>query len=401
MSLELSVYCDRAKLPTAQQWSKAMKKDGFDVSFIRGLNWKKPDGAVKLNGDETHFELSLFPNDPDEDPPTPAAKFDSLVAFRFGSTGGEAALLAAAALSRIAKGYLYDPDMDAPLKDADAVAEAKRMLAPAPKGAKKRFESSWDDLTKGAKWVAAAEMELRIHVHPAYRHNSSVSRANLIEFVRRDEKTGLFLSQNFVRKTTLGEDEYHQCFALTLEKLSEGSGMLSLLVAGPRWDHNHTVFFQMAKDLKAGFKSSGLSAHKSKPYFDTTNFKRLVHNAKAAEQYLLPHYVKVLKRNAQRLIELFTLAQWLFAKVPPKTKAPKPLQVAKAAGIEAGMFNHHRFDCINIDAQSIGDAKRFAKVPAKIRDAMIVGHNIDDLWAVRDRLPEIIETLKRLSGKQR
>src|SRR5688500_11725458 len=160
MSLELSVYCDRAKLPTAEQWSKAIKKDGFDVAFREGLNWKKPNGAVTLNGDETHFELSLFPNDPDEDPPKPAAKFDSLVAFRFGTTGGEAALVATAALSRLTKGYLYDPDMDAPLKAADAVAEARRMLAPAAAGAKKKFETSWDDLTlQDAKWVAACESE--------------------------------------------------------------------------------------------------------------------------------------------------------------------------------------------------------------------------------------------------
>ncbi len=88
MSLELSVYCDRSKLPTAQQWSAAIKKDGFDLTFIDGLNWKKPHGAVKLNGDETDFELSLFPNDGEDEPPKPAIKFDSLVAFRFGSTGG-------------------------------------------------------------------------------------------------------------------------------------------------------------------------------------------------------------------------------------------------------------------------------------------------------------------------
>ena len=47
MSLELSVYCDRSKLPTAQQWTAAIKKDGFDFVFIDGLNWKKPGGKYR------------------------------------------------------------------------------------------------------------------------------------------------------------------------------------------------------------------------------------------------------------------------------------------------------------------------------------------------------------------
>ena len=402
MSLELGVYCDRSKLPTAQQWSAAIKKDGFNFVFVDGLNWKKPGGAVKLNGDETHFQLNLFPNRADEDPPKPAAKFDSLVAFRFGTTGGEAALLAAAALSRLTKGYLYDPDMDAPLKAADAVAEARRMLAPPPAGAKEKWDSSWDDPTlKGTKWVAAAENELRRHVHPAYHHNKLVTRANLIEFVRRDDTTGLAMSQSFLRRTTLGEDEYNQCFALTLAEIPVTAGASSLLIAGPRWDHNQTLWVQMARDLKAGFTPDGASAaHPSKPYSDTTNFKRLVHNAKAAEAYLLPHYVKVLKRAAPRLIELFTVAQRFFAALPAKTKALTPTKAANALGLNVKDFNRHRDPCINLRPEHLHIAKRFASIPAKIRDAVIVGHNVGDLWAARDKLAEIVQTLQRLRGKR-
>ena len=401
MSLELSVYCDRATLPTAEQWSKAVKKDGFELAFTHGLNWKKPDGCVKLNGEETHFELSLFPNDPDEDPPKPATKFDSLVAFRFGTTGGEAALVAAAALSRFTKGYLYDPDMDAPLKAADAVAEARRMLAPVAAEAKKKFETSWDDLTlKGAKWVAACEGEMRRNVDPQYRQNTLVRSANFIEFVRRDEKSGLVMSQNFRRRTTLGEDEYNQCFALTLAEISDRQAARSLLFAGPRGDHNHTVFLQMARDLKAGFTRTEASAHKSKPVNFTTNFKHVVHNARAAEEYLLPYYVKVLQRAAPRLIELFTVAQRLFAKLPTKTKAMTPAKAANALGLNVKEFNQHRDPCINLGPEHLTLGKRFASIHAKIRDAVIVAHNVEDLWDAREKLPEIIETLKRLRGKR-
>jgi len=395
MSLELSVYCNRAKLPTAEQWSKAMKKDGFDVSFIRSLNWKKPGGGVTLNGEETHFELSLFPNDPDEDPPKPAAKFDSLVAFRFGSTGGEAALLAAAALSRITKGYLYDPDMDAPLKAADAIAEARRMLAPAPPSAKKKFDWSWDDQSlRGAQWVAACEQQLRAHVHPDYRHNN-VGRANWIEFVRRDEATGLWLSQNVVRRMFQGEDEYAHCFAVVPAAIPNTGPANSILKAGPRWSHNEGVLMQIAVDLKGGYK------HRSKPNAETTNFKQLIHNAKVAEQYLYPHYRKVFTAAAPRLLELYSVAAKVLDRVGPKSKGVTPLKAAHALDLTVKVLNGHRDACINLRIEGLRTAKRFAAIPATLRDACIVAHNIEQFAAVRAQLPEIIETVQGLRGKRR
>jgi hypothetical protein len=395
MSLELSVYCDRSKLPSAQQWSAAIKKDGFDLTF-RALNWKKPDGAVTLSGDETHFELSLFPNDPDEDPPKPAARFDSLVAFRFGSTGGEAALLAAAALSRLTKGYLYDPDMDAPLKAADAVAEARRMLAPPAPAAKKKYEWSWDDQSlRGANWVAACEEQLRSRVHPDYRQNKTITRANLIEFLRRDESSGLVLSQNMVRKTFQGEEEYEHCFAVLPAEVPDLGPSYSPLKVGQRWSANETILRQIAVDIKGGFK------HPSKPYAQTTNFKHIVHNAKAAETHLFPHYRKTFVSAAPRLVELVSLAQRIIERVGPKTKELTPAKAANALGVDVKVLNAHRGPCINLGVEGLKRSKRFAGIPAKVLEACIVGHNIEQFWAARNQLPQIGETLRRLRGKRR
>ena len=391
MALELSVYCDRAKLPTAEQWSKAMKKDGFDVSFAGGLNWKKPHGGVTLNGEETHFELNLFRNDPDEDPPDPAVKFDSLVGFRFGSSGGEAALVAAAALSRLTKGYLYDPDTDAPLKAADAVAEAKRMLAPvAPK--KKKFSWSWDDQRlRGAQWAAACERQLQQQVHRAYHRNATVGRANLIEFVRRDETTGLWHAQTVLRKMFQGEEEYNHSYAVLAAEIPDLGPASTPLTAGWRWS-NQGLPRQLWEAKKLGLKR-GRTSHAS-----TTNFEQIVANARAAEAALFPLYAKIFTAAAPRVLELIAVAQRALESIGKK---PTPLTAAKALGVDVKTFNRHRDACINLSVEGLRSPKRFAAIPANARDGCIVGHNIEIFWAARAQLPQIVETLRGLRGKRR
>jgi len=394
MSLELSVYCNRAKLPTAEQWSRAVKKDGFDFAFTGGLNWKKPDGSVTLNGDETHFELSLFPNDPDEDPPKPAAKFDSLVAFRFGSTGGEAALLAAAALSRLTKGYLYDPDMDAPLKAVDAVAEARRMLAPAPPPPKKkRFDWSWDNQSlRGEAWVAACERQLQQHVHPDYHRNPNVGRANLIEFVRRDAATGLWHAQTVVRSLFQGEEEYEHAYAVLPAEIPNLGPSTTPLTIGWRWS-NQGLPRQLWEAKKQGLKRVRAS------HALTTNFKQVVENVKAAEAALFPLYARIFAAGAPRALELLALAQRVLASAP-KGK-PTPLKAANALRVDVKTFNRHRDACINLDVEGLRKPRRFGQIPAKFRDGCIVGHNIEVFWAARAQLPEVVETLRGLRGKRR
>jgi hypothetical protein len=80
---------------------------------------------------------------------------------------------------------------------------------------------------------------------------------------------------------------------------------------------------------------------------------------------------------------------------------PTPLKAAGALGVEAKTFNRHRDACINLDVEGLRRPKRFAQIPARVRDACIVGHNIEVFWSARAHMPEIAETLRGLCGKRR
>ena len=132
---------------------------------------------------------------------------------------------------------------------------------------------------------------------------------------------------------------------------------------------------------------------------ETTKFKQIVENVKAAEAGLFPLYAKIFAGGAPRVLELLAVAQ-RFLESNSKGK-PTPLKAAHALGVDAKTFNRHRDACINLDVAGLRSAKRFAQIPAKVRDACVVGHNIESFWAARAQLPEIVETLRGLRPKRR
>lgn len=131
MALELNVYVNREKLPSATRWKQEIARMGFTWTFPGRLDWAEQSGHLpaRLNRRETGFELDVFANTPDEEPPAEATEFDSFVGFRF-STPAEAAAahIAAAALAKLTGGFLFNPDENRPWSADDALREARGIL---------------------------------------------------------------------------------------------------------------------------------------------------------------------------------------------------------------------------------------------------------------------------------
>jgi hypothetical protein len=133
VSVDLTVYLARAKMPTPLRWAKAIREAGFPVDldadfdvdtfsgFLPCAYDGKPGGFEYFAGqvtDEDHVDLSL------------PAEYDFSVTFATHSDMRELAtsVIAAAVLCQLAGGQLSDPQAGEDVAASQALSWAREMM---------------------------------------------------------------------------------------------------------------------------------------------------------------------------------------------------------------------------------------------------------------------------------
>ena len=116
MSMELHVFLSKSRLPNVRQWQAAIDALGFDVKL--DPTWTETDSGfcpAKFKGRDSGCEIDVWPaSDVTEGSPELESELggrDWSVNFRWGGdlTEMACALVAAAALTGLADGRLFDP----------------------------------------------------------------------------------------------------------------------------------------------------------------------------------------------------------------------------------------------------------------------------------------------------
>jgi hypothetical protein len=160
-----------------------------------------------------------------------------------------------------------------------------------------------------AAWSKECSRILR-EIHPNYQRNTKI-KGRFLEFIRSDE-SGLLISQNFTRI----RDCYYLGFALSFTRSVPFPYLYSPLVAGSRFDDGRPIGRQVFEDL-------GLDRHDpgyprgiwSFGAWRCNTLDNLAKGFRLNEQYLYPHYRKVLADGKERLVSLFKAAQQLLTNV--------------------------------------------------------------------------------------
>jgi hypothetical protein len=140
MSIELHIFIQDSRVPTAVAWQEAIQQAGFPTALDPALDVRRHRGFSRASykGKSTGFEFALSPaSDTLEAYPDIAGQVGDrnlCATFRWGGDFPEmcAAISAAAALAKLCDGVCYDPEQDI-LSDADeALSAARENLDAAP-----------------------------------------------------------------------------------------------------------------------------------------------------------------------------------------------------------------------------------------------------------------------------
>jgi hypothetical protein len=133
MSLEAYVFLNRATLPTAAVWGTAIHDHGFAVFFDADFDPLKDTGFVpcRCAGFEAGFEYYLHSRDAVASA-YPVLKplidgYDSAVSFVWSGQPADCAtaIAAAAVLTSLSSGLMYDPQDDVRMSGPEAVDYAR------------------------------------------------------------------------------------------------------------------------------------------------------------------------------------------------------------------------------------------------------------------------------------
>jgi hypothetical protein len=132
MSVDLMVYLDRERMPKPASWARAIADAGFAMRLDADFDVDEHAGFLpcEYEGEKAGFEYSSGPIETIDDLELPES-FDFSVTFTTHSDLRElaTAVIAAATLCKMARGVLVDPQADARVESADAIAWARDMLA--------------------------------------------------------------------------------------------------------------------------------------------------------------------------------------------------------------------------------------------------------------------------------
>lgn len=136
MSQELYVLVRRSHLPTVVAWQSALDQSGFAVRLDSGINPLEHSGFLpcSYNGSATGFEFSLASrSDLIESYPELKVKtnqFDTVATFVWGGELSESAsaFCAAAVLTDVSDGLMFDPQEGDSFNGPDAIVLAREVV---------------------------------------------------------------------------------------------------------------------------------------------------------------------------------------------------------------------------------------------------------------------------------
>ena len=136
MSMEMHVFLQQSKVPSVDQWQKALKDSGFGLTLDRRLSIQTNTGysPAVYKGIKTGFEFHLSPAS--EITETYENVADNIGSRELSANfvwGGDlrecvAAVIASAILAAVADGVLYDPQEGLFFKGDEAIAMARQII---------------------------------------------------------------------------------------------------------------------------------------------------------------------------------------------------------------------------------------------------------------------------------
>lgn len=360
MASELTVYFARSKRPEAASWTAALRAEGIRLSIDPTALIVDHNGflPVTLDGEESGFEFSLDPVFKAKLRPSirhAAAGADCAAVFRYSADDEQRCVLAAAAvLTRMTGGVLFDPEADRPLPPEEALARFQGLL----REFSSRTKTSATFRMTPATWRKRC-LEYAQRVHPGYAAHRE-QRGNSIEYIRRDP-SGLWVSHNFLHSG----NTYSQGFAV-LFSAKPSTSLRTPLMIGGRLDPELRVSVALERHL-GRTREDLVDLQK----WRLDSFDKAEKCMRAAEEDLLPGYRRDLARGSEALRRIYSAAAALLTK----------LNLAKGSTTEA------RERSLNVTALEIARG-----LPADLPEEAVVLHNIGHFLAVRDELGEIIRT---------
>lgn len=136
MSMEMHVFIQSSKIPSTEQWQQVLKDSDFDLTLDGALSIKHTSGysLAIYRGIRTGFEFHTSPTSELVDAYSNVANYiggrDLSTNFTWGGDLIEcaAAVTAAAALSKIADGILFDPQEGLFFNGDEAIAMARQTV---------------------------------------------------------------------------------------------------------------------------------------------------------------------------------------------------------------------------------------------------------------------------------
>jgi hypothetical protein len=130
--ISYNVFLDRERLPTGADWSRVLREGGFETQLDPDFEPRTHSGYLPCPDERTGFEYYLEPFDA----PTPESgeegakvigKRNAVVSFRFSGrpSDREAAASAAATLTAMSDGILFDSEPGHFISAADALSWAR------------------------------------------------------------------------------------------------------------------------------------------------------------------------------------------------------------------------------------------------------------------------------------
>jgi hypothetical protein len=288
MSFDIDVFFEKSLQPSLVAWAVSISEAGFSISFPCIVDLPKHSGFLPalLGDEESGFELFLSRLDEMEKLKDEVKSYapDADTVFNFcchETSECLTAIAAAAVLTQMTFGVLFNPQEGTFMLPEEAISYAKSQLRSAEK--EEREDRKVHGKLSSAEWAEIFQQAMQ-RVHPDYRLSQDYKK-RLVECIRGDE-TGLFLSQNCVKI----HDNYRHCFAVLLTGKKLGGSLFSPFVLGSRFDHNTTIAKAYNQDYREGIKwqaapkewhaDYGLTVRRILPWVENT--------AKSAEQFLFP-----------------------------------------------------------------------------------------------------------------
>ena len=217
--------------------------------------------------------------------------------------------------------------------------------------------------------------------HPAYRAQAPFSDRRIE--VRRQLANGLWASHSYF--VDRGRD-YHQGFALLWSTGPEKSPY-SLLRVGTRF-FDRPLGEVLALDGVP--RPAGLRDAQT---WRSNSFDLLSRSLAVAEEELLPRYLALVKRGAERLARFFRTAGELVEGLP--RRLPKAIEDrARLIGIDAFTMEPHRSNAWVVTATDILLAREpYKAIPAGLRHAAVVLARLEDLVHIAPELAEVARIL--------